>query len=243
MKLDKELPIPLYHQLKKVIEEKILSREWPPGYQLPTEVELAKMLNISRITIKRAIFELVNEGLLYRQQGKGTFVSSEREEKDLFQLVTLSNGEEDTGKGLHPHQTISFSIEPAGLQLAAKLNVLESDTVIKIHRLKIDNDEPVGVEYSYLPYSRFKDFTLSLIEDDLIYNVLKTRYKVPLDRAKIYLAPATANGYEATLLNIAEGSPLFVWERTTFAKDQGIVEYSKFMIRQDKARYYLEVSL
>lgn len=238
MKLDKNLPIPLYHQLRSILETKVVTEEWPAGYQLPTEHELAESLEVSRITVKRAISDLVHAGLLYRQQGKGTFVANQKKDEDIYRLVKISNGEES-----FPHKTISYSVEAAGASLAKKLGVKSDEFVIKLNRLKIDNNEPAVLEFSYLPYDICPDFSLEMIEDELIYNVLRNRYNVQLDRAKVYITPQIANEYEASLLQIEKGSSVFVMERTTYSDQNRIVEYSKFIERQDKARYFIEVKL
>ncbi|MFM1655229.1 GntR family transcriptional regulator [Brevibacillus sp. B_LB10_24] len=238
MKLDKNSPIPLYHQLKTIIEEKIALEEWLPGFQLPTENELAEALEVSRITVKRAITDLVHAGLLYRQQGKGTFVTRKGREEDLYQSVSLANDDAS-----YPHKTVSFSIEPAGESIAKALGIAKSDLVAKINRIKLVDEEPTVIEYSYLPCDVCPDFTPQLIENDLIYNVLKKRYQVVLDRAKIYLASSVANEYEASLLKIRKGTSVIVMERTTYTSQNRIVEFSKFIERSDRARYYLEVKL
>lgn len=239
MKLDKSLSIPLYQQLKTLLHEKIISGEWEIGDQLPTEQELADTLQVSRMTIKRAIFELVNEGLLYRQQGKGTFVASKREERDLFQLPTFSDG----GRIEHsPHELVSYTLEAAGVRIAKALNIEENDLTVKLIRTKIEEGEPVGLDYTYLPYAICPRFLPEMVDNDLIYNVLKKHYGIKLKKAKIFLSPAIANAYEAKLLHIEPRSSVFVWERTTFDHQDTVVEYSKFVMRQDKAKYYLEVS-
>lgn len=242
MKLDKELPVPLYHQLMKIMQDKIVSKEWPPGYKLPTEVELEKLLDVSRITIKRAIMELVKAGLLYRQQGKGTFVSHEREERELFKIMSLANAKE-TLKETHPHKLIEFSIEEAGMTIADKLDMVPEELVIKIYRLKMEGEKPIGIEHTYLPCHLFPNFNPEMIENELIYGVLRNRYGIQLDRAKLYLSLPAASSSEASILNVEEGAPLILWERSTYAKTDQLVEYSEFIIRQDKAKYLLEISL
>ena len=238
MKLNKNLPIPLYHQLKTMIEGKIDSEEWPPGYQLPTEKELVESLQVSRITVKGAIIDLVKEGRLYRQQGKGTFVSAKREEKDIYQLVSFSDGD----KGF-PHHTLNFVTEPAGVGLSHVMELQDTDLVVKMKRIKVEDSTPVAIEYSYIPHSICPNLTQVMIENDLLYNVMKKEYGVQLKKAKIYLSPSIASEHEASLLKIKKGTSVYTWERKTYSTEEELVEYSKFIIRQDKAKYYLEVSL
>ncbi|WP_257347360.1 GntR family transcriptional regulator [Pseudalkalibacillus decolorationis] len=240
MDLDKELPIPLYHQIKFYLEEKINSGQWEPGYQLPTEKELSLQFKVSNITIKRAIHDLVNKGLLYRQRGKGTFVSK-KEDKDIYGLVTFRNESEDNAN--HPHKTLSFKKELAGPTLAKKMNLDQYDKVYTIHRLKIEGDLPIGIEYSHIPEALCPDLTETMIEDELLYNIFQNNYQLKFERAKIYFSTTLANDFESDLMQIDKGSQLFILERYTYTDERDVLEYSKFIVRQDKANYFIEVQL
>ncbi|WP_408011238.1 GntR family transcriptional regulator [Pseudalkalibacillus sp. A8] len=240
MKLNKNIPTPFYHQVKDYLEEKITQEIWEPGHKLPAEHELAKQFSVSRITVKRAIHDLVNKGILYRQRGKGTFVSK-REDKDIFKLVTLRNEAED--KTPHPHKTLSFKEREAGIKIGDALDIDPKDKVYQIHRLKIEEDVPVGIEYTYIPVSLFPGLSKKAIDDDLIYNMFTNKYGTNLDRAKIYFSTIIAGELESNLLNVPEGEQLFVIERHTYSLEEQAVEYSKFVIKQDKTRYFIEVRL
>lgn len=239
MKIDKNLHIPLFRQVEQVLEEKIVTNQWPVGYQLPTEQELSELFDVSSITVKRAVIELVNKGYLYRQRGKGTFVSGTANEKNLNSFITLST--ED--KGEHPHELISFSIEKATQQIAEKLNVQFETEIYQIIRLKVENNEPMALEYSYLPYEKCPGLVENDINNELLYNILKNKFLVPLGRAKLFIKPFLAIEEKAELLQVESGTPVFEWERFTFTKQEEVIEYSKFYVRQDKETYYTEVYL
>jgi GntR family transcriptional regulator len=239
MQLNKDLPTPLYYQIQEILEGKISSGQWQEGYQLPTEKELARQYDVSTITVKRAVHELVNRGILYRVRGKGTFVSSRVNEKDLFNLVTFGQENEKD----HPHKLLHSTIEYAKGVVAKKLELKANERVFKIQRLKIDEHEPAALEYSYLVYDLCPGFSPSLIEDRLIYNVIEDVCGVRLEKAKIYFSTTVADAYEAEILNVEKGMPLIVLERTTYLAENRPVEYSKFVVRQDKADYFFEVHL
>jgi GntR family transcriptional regulator len=238
MKIDKSLDIPLYRQVEKFLEDKIKYGEWSIGYQLSPERELAELFNVSNITVKRAIIELVNKGYLYRERGRGTFVSipPKEKEQDINTIFSITSDIEE-----HPHKMISFSVEEAGLEIAKKLQVDKDTLVIKMKRLKMEGEEPLAVEYSYVPYSICPNFSSNDVENELIYNVLKKKYNIPLRRTKMYIKPNILDREEAELLQIKSGTPVFEWERLTFSKQEEIIEYSKFFIRHDKETYYTEV--
>lgn len=239
MKIDKNNHVPLYRQVELVLEEKIKTSQWTVGYQLPTEQELADLFDVSTITVKRAVIELVNKGYLYRQRGKGTFVSGDVKEQDLNQIFSLTTD----GKEEHPHELISFSIEGAGAEEAQKLGVHHEAKLIKIKRVKVDEGEPMALEYTYLPYDKCQGLTEKDINNELIYNILRTKFQILLGRAKLVIKPYVVYDEIAELLHIESGTPVFEWERFTFTKDDEIIEYSKFYVRPDKESYYTEVQL
>ncbi|MDY0406529.1 GntR family transcriptional regulator [Virgibacillus sp. 179-BFC.A HS] len=240
MKIDKALPVPLYQQVKQYLYDKITSGEWTVGHQLPAEKELAKQFDVSNITVKRAVLELVDDGLLRRQVGKGTFVT-QIEEKDITKFVSLKNEAWETHH--HPHKTLSFKTVRAGSKLSTPLHVEKDDIVYQIHRLKMQQNEPVAMEYSFIPQSLFPDLQQPDIENDLLYNIFQRKYGVQLDKAKIYFSTILADDYEADILRVPKGEQLFVFERFTSTKDKHIIEYSRFIVKQDQSKYFLEIQL
>ncbi|SDI86936.1 GntR family transcriptional regulator [Natribacillus halophilus] len=234
MKVDKNLPVPLYYQVKEKLREKITNGIWTSGQQLPTERELAEIFGVSQITVKRAIQELVSTGKLYRQRGKGTFVK----EKNLYQLVGLRSGVERS----HPHKVLRFTIEEPSSVIAAKMNLAPDSFVYHIHRLKIEDGMPIGIEYSYIPTTYVPELNEESVVDELLYNVLD-QYGVPLDKARTYFSMRKADVEEAEWLDIDTNFYLFILERFTMTVQGEVVEYSKCCIRQDHSRYYLEVKL
>lgn len=238
--INKDLSIPLYEQVKIYLEEKIISNEWAVGHRLPTEKELSKKFNVSNITVKRAIHELVNEGHLYRQSGKGTFVKR-KEEKNLSELVSLRN--EEWEEASHPHRTLSFDKEFADSKVSNCLQIGTSDEVYKIKRVKIEEDTPVAIEYSFIPVKLVPELPSSTIENELLYNIFQNKFNIKLNRAKVYFSVIAADEHEANLLGVPLGEQLTVIERYTITDKEEIVEYSRFILKDNGAKYYLEVKI
>ncbi|MCM3569252.1 GntR family transcriptional regulator [Neobacillus mesonae] len=235
MKIDKNSHVPFYRQVEQVLEKKITSKQWEVGYQLPAEQELAEIFDVSTITVKRAVIELVNKGYLYRQRGKGTFVSGSTKERDITAFFTLTTDNEE-----HPHELISFSIEDANNEIVKKLVLPPKAKIFKIHRVKIENDVPIMLEYTYLPYEICPTLTTDDINNDLIYNILQKKYQVSLDKVKVFIKPYVVKDEEAERLQVESGTPVFKWERFTYTHQGDIVEYSTFIDRPDKTIYYTE---
>jgi len=240
MKVNKDLSIPLYQQVKDYLKAKITSCEWEIGYQLPTERELASQFEVSNITVKRAVHELVNKGLLRRQSGKGTFVT-QVEERNITTFVSLRN--EAWEHHEHPHKTLSFKKDRAGNKIGNLLDINANAYVYKINRLKMQEDIPAVIEYSFIPANLFPALESSDIENELLYNTFMTKYGTKLGKARVYFSTTLAKEHEADLLDIPIGEQLFVFERYTVTTDNQTIEYSKFILKQDQSRYFLEIEL
>lgn len=240
MKIDKSSHVPLYRQVEEVLEEKIISKQWEVGYQLPTEQELAVHFEVSTITVKRAIIELVNKGYLYRQSGKGTFVAVNNTNGQDMKTLILSTVEGDEE---HPHELISFTVENREVEVAGKFGLKPDAKIFMIKRLKIEKDIPAAMEFSYLPFDKCPNLTPNDINNELIYNILKNKYHISLGKARLFIKPHIAIGELAERLQIEPGTPVFEWERFTYTKQGEVIEYSKFYVRQDKFTYYTEINL
>lgn len=236
--LDPNLHIPLYRQVESILEDKIVSGEWEKGYRIPSEQELAQQFQVSNITVKRAVMELVQKGLIYRQRGKGSFVSNTPKEQDILQFITITTKDE-----AHPHQLLSFTVDAAGPAISKYLQVPQDEEVIKIKRLKVEDGEPESLEYTYIPSRICPGLSASEIENELIYNLLKDKYNIPLAQAKLSLKPYIADEEDAKILGVNQGHTLFEWRRTTFSENSEIVEFSKFQIRSDKEFYSIDIPL
>ncbi|WP_449354190.1 GntR family transcriptional regulator [Virgibacillus natechei] len=240
MVIDKGISTPLYQQVKNYLEDKIASGEWFPGYRLPAEKELAALFQVSNITAKRAILDLVNDGILHRQSGKGTFVKQPLEQ-DLTKLVSIQDDEGNSQ--LHPHKTLTFKTAQAGERIGGKLGIQRDEEVYMVHRLKVENDKPTVIEYSFVPVKLTPDLSQYDIENELLYNIYSRKYGMILDKAKVYISTMSAEKYEASQLGIPPGEPLFVLERFTTTNKKVIIEYSKFIMNFENAKFYLEVQL
>lgn len=240
MRINKNSPVPLYRQIEQAIEEKMNKEGWGTGYKLPTEKELAKYFKVSAITVKRGIHELVNRGLLYRERGRGTFVSA-REEKNINKMVTFNNN--DGEKKEYPHKTVKFEVRTVGKELGKLINIDPREEIYSIERIKLDHDYPVSLEYTYIPTKKVTGLKPNMLEEDLIYHVFKEKYQLKLKKAKIYISTMNAREKESEILGVPIGSQLFVLTRHTFDVDKDLIEYSRFIVKQDKFNYYIEINL
>ena len=231
--------VALYYQLAEVIRDQIKSGCLRPGDQLPAEDELCSLFQVSRTTVRAALNVLVSEGLIYRKQGRGTYVAEPKFEQGFPRLLSFT--EEMRQKGLQPGARV-LAVEkiPASGKIAEKLNIECGEPVIMIKRLRLANDEPMGIQTAYVPFTLCPE----LINEDLsqsLYMVLIEKFHLPLYAAKdIYYAGAL-NAEEAKILQLPPGSPAFIVERVTMTSNGKPVEYVQSVMRGDRYKIVLEL--
>ncbi len=215
---------PLYLQLKKILRTLVVSGEYAPGQQIPTEQELMKQYNVSRITVRRAIQELINEKYLIKSQGKGTFVSQTRPNRELVKLKGFTEGCED-----HPpvakSQVLSVPLHRARKHDISRLVVTEEYKVIHITRLRFRDDVPFLIEHSYYPYPQYAFLTEHNLSGS-VYAILKEeRGLVPVRSEKsVEIAYATAE--QAQLLGINKGAALFLMRTIVYDEEDNPVHHN-----------------
>ncbi|UUZ92646.1 transcriptional regulator PhoB [Paenibacillus sp. P25] len=230
MKLNNTSQKPLYFQLKQIIKEDILRGAYKAGEQLPPESELCETYGVSRITARRAITDLVEEGILHRQQGKGTFVKEAKVKRELisvggFSELTMASGKTPSS------QILSNTVIPADEEQAAAFQIDAGDPVLKLHRSLFIDNEPFIIETSLYPLKHLPDLEKHIGESTSTYTILKQRYNIELTRSEKTLEVVSASEYEAGLFRCDRGTPLFAIEKKTFDKaDRPIhLSYSLFL--------------
>ena len=239
--LDQGSVIPLYHQLKQRLNARIQSGEWKPGDKIDSENRLMDIFHVSRNTAKKAIDELVQEGSLFKVQGKGTFVSRPKFEQSLSGFYSFSRVLRE--KGLHPTDRVLEvkEVTPSesvriGLQLAPGENVIE------MKRLRCANDEPIILESSFMPKSVIQDMSvLYEVGKSSLYDLLDERYNVIVVRAKEAFEPVLIREGESVLLETAVGKPALLLERTAYDTNNQPVEYCISIVRGDRCRFYTDL--
>ena len=237
LSLDRNGPIPLYFQVEQRIEEAILDGRLPAGARLENEVSLGQRLNLSRPTIRRAIQDLVDKGLLVRRRGIGTQVVHGRVTRGL-ELTSLFDDLSTTGQKPST-QLLSRAIETASDVVAERLGVSSGSPVLHIRRLRIADGVPVAVLENWLPEA-FTDITESDLATTGLYDLLRSR-GVSIRVAKQKIGARACSTADAQLLDIDRGSALLTMERAAFDNSGRGVEYGSHFYRPDL--YSFEVTL
>ena len=211
------------------------------GDRVPSEEELCEKFDVSKITVKRALHDLVIEGLIIRKQGKGSFVSKPNYEDNFNKFFNFDNSH-SWPLIQAEHKILEWRFIQLPKEIFRKVKFLEDRNVLEIVRLRIQKGESVALDYTYLPESISKFFKgkRTLFEKQLVYDIFKTIPDILLDYSRISIKPVLADKTRAEILGIKIGNPLLLWERTTFSKDKEVIEFSKFFTRGDRCNYYLE---
>ncbi|MDQ0252725.1 GntR family transcriptional regulator [Evansella vedderi] len=242
MQLQHNSVIPLYHQLKEILKASIDNGIWNPGDKIPSENELMSQYEVSRNTAKKAIEELVQDGILYRVQGKGTFVSKPKLEQSLTNFYSFSKVLKE--KGMNPSDTL-LNIEnvfPTS-KMKEALELSDGESVIEIKRLRSANKEPFILESSFLPSKFIKDIhVLNRIGTISLYDLLDEEFNITVSRAKEAFEPVLIRDNESNYLETEVGKPALLIERIAYT-DKGVpIEFCKSIVRGDRCRFYTELT-
>jgi len=235
---DNDSPFTLYYQLREELARKILSNEWTPGQRIPSEAELCRIYNVSRITVRKAVEELTRSGKLTKQQGKGTFVTNISLEHKLSKFYSFS--EELERRGLTERaRMLSFEITAAPEKIGEKLQLPQSAQIFIIKRLRMADEMPYTVETSYIPYLMCAGLNAEDIIELGLYNSMRKLSVFP-ERAVEKFRVTAASKSEAGYMNVKANSPAIHLERTTYYGVH-VIEYCSSIIRGDFFTYTIEL--
>lgn len=241
LRLDKNVPIPLYYQFKKQVLALIKDSVLRPGDMLPPENELCALLDVSRPTIRQAFSELVAEGYLQRYKGRGTFVAEPKVE-DRFLSKLESFNKEMESKGLTPHTEV-LALEVVVFAEAGERLGLPPDAQL-IHLSRLRSADGVALVYvdTYLPYDHYKDLMRIDFRSASLYESLESVYGVHVSRVQREIEAVNAGRGDAKLLQIAANKAICLVKTLAFSKDGALpVEYSIARYRGDKNKFDVEI--
>lgn len=226
--LERSNPLPLYYQLKEVLKQQIHAGHLAPHTAIPSEPELVAQYHVSRATVRQALTELVHEGLLYRQHGRGTFVCEPRvQQHSVSELASFSD--ELRQRGLKPGGMLFVSELVRGSQsVRDQLRLTDEEQVVRLERVRTANDAPVAYEVNYLPYPRAASVYQRAKEtaDGSLYHLMATEGLVPSIAEHVFRGDQ-ANAREAELLRLEPGESGTRLACTAFDETGAPIEYTE----------------
>ncbi len=237
--LDQRLP--RYQRLRDDIATRINRREWLPGEPIPSEAELAAQHGVAIGTVRKAIDQLVADGALERQQGRGTFVRRARFNSSLFRFFRFQS---ESGERRIPQSRIlGRKIVAAPPAVASALRLPQGEPVISLSRLRLIDGEPLLAEEIWLQKSRFEAVLALTPEDfgDLLYPLYEERCGQIVVSADENLSVELATAMQARLLRLEAGAPLIVIERLAFDLERRPIEWRRSRGPATRFRYHVEI--
>ena len=239
LKVDPRLPIPMYHQLKTLLLERIEKGDWLPGHSIPTEVELMGQYHVSRTTVREAVSALVQEGFLTKHQGRGTFVCEPRHRERLGRLTGFA--EEMIEHGYTPSaKLLNIQADLTGEKEFVQLGLPQDVHWVRIERLRLASGMAIAVERSYWP----EEIAAILRREDLetvAYYAVLERNGIFLKYAEEDISTMSSNETDAACLGVRPGTALMVMERFSYDATDRLIEYTCTRYRGDRYKYHVRL--
>jgi GntR family transcriptional regulator len=238
--VNRDSKLPLYHQLYEILRDTITRSEWKPGDMIPAESELMQVYGVSRTTVRQVLDKLVSEGLIYRRQGRGSFVAHPTLDQVLTRIVSFTD--EMRQRGFEPGtQVLDARLIPASGEIAKHLAIEPGEELAYLQRLRLANGEPMAIEHSHLVHR----YCPGVLQQDYMTNPLHEGldrlYGIRWSRARQVIRAVKADATCAQLLAIKRGDALLFVERVSFS-DRGVpVEFLQVYYRGDRYSLYAEL--
>jgi GntR family transcriptional regulator len=233
----KRSTMPLYHQLRELLGEKIESGEWESGYRLPGENDLALEFGVSRATVRQAMQLLENQGLVERVQGRGTYVGRPKVAHDLLSLWAMAPAHKSHIRNLH------LRTVPASASVASRLSIEAGEEVYELKRVILMPDEPLMIITSWLPASLFPGFDAQHVATCPISHTVEHFYSLARFHQHKEVEVAILDEDEANLLEAHAGAPALLMTYLNRLADGRPFEYRRMMIRGDRFKYYADLDM
>jgi GntR family transcriptional regulator len=233
--INKNSPVPIYHQLEEYIKQQIESGILQEEAVIPSEREYAERFQISRMTVRQAINNLVSEGYLKRQKGRGTFVNKKKVEQELQGMTSFT--EDMLSRGMTPSSTLlSFKIIPADKKTAFDLKIDENDSIYKIKRIRLADGATMALETAYIPVKLVPGLTAENSNLSL-YQYIEEHLSLSISEAKQEIEAAIASSHDAETLGITIRDPILLIERISYLQNEVPFELVKSTFRADRYRF------
>jgi len=229
--------VPLYHQLYEILTDQIDRGVWKPGEMIPPEKDLGDQYQVSRMTVRQVLEILVNEGKIYRERGRGTFISHPTVEQAMVRIVSFT--EDMQQRGFTPGtEVLSAELLPAPEDIAAKLEINAGEELARIKRLRLADGEPMSVEESYLIHQFCPGILKRSYAENSLRLTLEQEYGIKLTHAKQVIQALIPPKELSMILHLDSNSALLYVERTSYSQENIPAEYLRLYNRGDRYILY-----
>jgi GntR family transcriptional regulator len=218
---------PLYRQIRDLLVDRLRRGEWLPGAAIPSETELAARFKVSQGTMRKAIDELASENLLFRRQGKGTYVATHHEPRAQFRFLRLTP---DLGRPVPAsRRLLDCRRVRASADIASRLGLRAGDPLVYLRRILLFTQQPRVLDDIWLPARPFRGLTAERLAryDGPLYGLFESEFGVRMIRAEEQLRAVAAGPDEAQALGVQPGSPLLLVDRVSFTYGDRAIEFRR----------------
>lgn len=234
--LNEKSVIPLYYQLIEILKEKIKDGTWAEDLKIPSERELMEIYSVSRSTVRKALNELMIEGLIYKKQGIGTFVSQSKFKQNL--IGELSFKQQAISQGLLPNSDVVYAELETTLpdRISNIFNLNSHESAFKIIRVRLIDDIPLILETLYIPYKNAPKILKQDLESMAVFEYLEDDCEFKFTHSTLDIEPIITTEFEAGYLDVGIGQPALSLERVIYSDNKAIVIQKRIM-RGDRGKF------
>lgn len=237
--LDKQSRIPMYVQIEEELKRRVDEGEFAVGAAIPSERELTELFGVSRMTVRQSITNLVNEGLLYREKGRGTFVAVPKVEQPLNGMTSFT--EDMQARGLVPsNKLLGFEKMIPDQNIAKELQLNRKEEVYLVERIRYADEKPMAIERTYLPVKLFPELSRESLKGSL-YSLIEQEQKLSISHASQRMEAALAKKEDAELLQISVPAAILIIERTSYLSNGLPFEIVRSIYRADRYKFITEI--
>jgi len=229
---------PIYIQIHNQLRTMIQEGHWKVGDRIPSERDLAVQFDVSRMTVRQAVQTLVEEGVLERRVGAGTFVSAEKVQEKMSTFQSFTDIISQQGQ-VPSSKVVSYHVKPASNSEADKLQLEKNAKVLQMERIRYADDTPICLEVASIPYNMVSSLSKDQITQSL-YRTLENEKGISLLRAEQTVSATLASERVAELLDIKRGEAILLLRQVSYSKEDVPFEYVRTQYAGERYEFYLE---
>jgi len=241
--INKESVIPIYHQIKEQLQNLIDRGIIENGDRIPSENELSSHFDISRMTARNAVEELVKQGIVKRERGKGSIVFQPKIDQSLMKIQSFTKAMNEKGYTIRA-DLLDFEVGTSSTEIQKRLKLEDNDKIIRLSRIRCIENTPVGLQYSYLPFKLTEPLIQhkNKLENTSLYTLLREYCSINPTKTHETLEIKKATAKQNKLLNIPLNEPLFYVEALAEC-EKGPMEYVESYYRSDVFKFHIKSEL
>lgn len=230
-----------HEHIKKHLQKEITGGNYESGEKLPSEKRLCDYFKVSRVTVRHALQNLENDGLIYRKQGVGAFVSNQNMNSNLVRLTDFSEDMRQAGLDSSSRLISLKKVDPIK-EVNEILDIRPDMKLIQVDRVRLGSGKPIAFDITYLP----PGYGQLLFDEDLttqtIYNIIEEKYEIPIRAGSYKITATNADDYISKHLNIASNSAVLEIDRCSRTTGDKKVYFQKRYYNPSYVSYILELS-